>query len=120
MSKSILSNTKIKNLKIKAYAKLQAPKCTKLKSFERKGDVEIFTELELPLDPNDIQGRTFFHATNRNDVKYSKTVIAKSKYRKKFLVWQAIDSDGNVFDAHIATGTYFKRYLFKRVNLKKR
>lgn len=56
-------------------------------------------------DPADIPGTKYYHCTNKNLVPDENRFKAKSKFPKKYLIWQVIDELGNVSVPFISQGT---------------
>ena len=65
----------------------------------------IDDETYVPKDPADIPGKSFYSAQNRENVDPDIKFIGKKKFTPKFLVWQAIDSLGNVSEPYVHEGT---------------
>jgi hypothetical protein len=62
-------------------------------------------ETYVPLDPSQVPGKEYYHSDGKENVKDSVRFRKKQKFAKRFLVWQAIDFDGNVSEPFITTGT---------------
>lgn len=132
ISKSTLSRIKTKDLNIKARVKKTVPRYFKDQSARAKSGARfvldkkrrkvlvIDDETYVVIDPEDVPGRKFYHCTNPADVSYDEKTKKKTKFFKKYLVWQAIDQFGNVSDPYITTGTingkiYLNECLRKRL-----
>ena len=71
-------------------------------------------------DSHDIPGRRFYHAADPKDIDYSVNTKPAFKFPKKFLIWQAIDENGNASSPYICTSTmtgdvYLNECLNKRL-----
>lgn len=53
-------------------------------------------EYYIPADPEDVSVKQYIHASNRDDVSYCDRVRPKAKFKKKYLIWQAIYKFGNI------------------------
>ena len=67
-----------------------------------------------------LPGQEFYSATSRSGVSYEFRTKKKSKFPKKFLVWQAISSCGKKSSCFVTSGSinseiYVKEYLQKRL-----
>lgn len=62
-------------------------------------------ETYVPIDPGQIPGKHFYSQKDGLSVPDEFKFKHKTKFFKKYLVWQAIDQDGNVSDAFIKQGT---------------
>jgi len=77
-------------------------------------------ETYVPQDPQQIPGKNYFHAQNKTSVKDNVRFKPKQKFSKRFLVWQAIDQNGNTSEPFIHEGTinakvYLEECLTKRL-----
>lgn len=136
VSKSTFSRIKREELGMKAYKSEPAPKYTgkqkqRAKSACRKiyrrllpsGDNKILIiddETYVPLDPSQIPGDKYYHCKSKSDVSDDIRFKGKEKFTKRFLVWQAIDEEGNISDPYICEGTvnaeiYLEECLKKRL-----
>ena len=132
MSVANVSKIKVKKLGIRARTKKFAPKYIKdqknrVKTGARhinkkclKKILIIDDETYLPLDPSEVPGRNFFHSLDPSDVKYEQRFKTKTKFAEKYLIWQAIDEEGNVSEPYISKGTlksetYFEECIKKRL-----
>lgn len=132
LSKSSVSRIKRHDLNMKAYAKLSAPKyikdqevrakkgCRKVYAKTLKKILIIDDETYVPVDPSDVPGKQYFHSTTRDAVDYKQRVLPKAKFFNKYLVWQAIDQNGNISEPYICTGSmnskvYLKECIIKRL-----
>lgn len=69
-------------------------------------------ETYCQIDADQIPGRNFFTTKSRNDEADDIKFKSKEKFAKKYMVWQAIDSEGNVSKPCVLTGTVnSERYL---------
>ena len=121
---STVSDTKLKYLGIKAYAQQTATKytagqperckvaCRKI-LYQSRGKVIIMDdETDVNADPTEKQGKRFYHTVSKTDVDDKHRFAPKAKFPKRYLVWQAVDSRGNVSDACVTDQTMnWKRYL---------
>lgn len=124
ISKSWLSKIKVHNsnnqnhkLGIRARAKQTAPKyikdqesrvqkcCKKLYPKMSSKIVIIDDDTYVYADPPETPGMKFFHSANPADVDYQHKVKVKTKFPKKFLVWQAMGSFGHISPPYICEGT---------------
>lgn len=129
IAKSTLSYAKVHLLGLHAYAKQPFPKyrdgqeqraksnCGRIR---RKARGRIFImddETYVHADPQQIPGKAFYHAASRNGVPPQARVKLTEKFSKKFLVWQCLDSLGNVSKPLVTTetmdGTKYKACLRK-------
>lgn len=132
ISKSTLSDIKINKLRIKARTKKIVPKYVKDQAARAKSGARfvldksrqkvliIDDETYVPFDPQEVPGRKFYHSSNPKEVSYDEKTKKKSKFFKKYLVWQAMDRFGNVSEPYITTGTinaeiYLNECLKKRL-----
>jgi hypothetical protein len=108
-------------LKFKAYKKQTIPKYVgDQKTRAKKGCRKIYEKLcnnesETVLiiddetyvleDTKQAPTQKYYYAENKNDVSEEFRFKGKQKYPKKYLVWQAIDSNGNTSDPFISDGT---------------
>ena len=69
-------------------------------------------ETYCPIDPNNITGSKFYSVTN-NKSKYEQFKFKlKPRFLKEYLIWQALDSLGNISKPSISTSTMnSERYL---------
>ena len=65
----------------------------------------IDDETYIPHNPSDVPGKEYFHAADRDEVDYSQKVVPKAKFYKKYLVWQAINENGDVSEPLICEGS---------------
>ncbi|OXA40221.1 hypothetical protein Fcan01_24870 [Folsomia candida] len=105
ISKSTICRIKLHKLGMKGYVKQPAPKyvgtqqeraktgCRKIYKKSLSKVLVIDDETYVTIDPDDIPGRKFFHATSPEDVKYEDKVQPKAKFPKKILIWQAMDEN---------------------------
>jgi hypothetical protein len=132
LSKTTLQRLKAKKLGIKEFIKQKAPKYIKdQKSRAKTGCRKIYEkairkiliiddEIYVPIDPSDVNVRGFYHATTKKGAKYEDKIKPKSKFVKQFLVWQALDENGQLSDAFISEGimnakVYLEECLKKRL-----
>lgn len=114
----------------KSYTKQQAPKmindqgerivrgATKIyKQIVPSGGSKIIVmddETYVALDSDNIHGKSYYSQRPAFDTPIEKKLRHKTKFFKKYLVWQAIDQHGNVSKPYISTGTInAKVYLEK-------
>lgn len=62
-------------------------------------------ETYVHLDPAETPGKKFYHSSNPKDIAFNQKVKRKGQFSKKILVWQAMDSLGNVWQPRFAKGT---------------
>lgn len=125
LSTSTVSHIKVHKLGIKGYVKQHAPKyqgtqeqraktgCRKIYKKSLNKVLVIDDETYVHLDPSDVPGRKFYHATNPKDVKYEDKIKPKAKFPKKILVWQAMDENGRVSRPYFAEGTINAKIYLK-------
>lgn len=134
ISKSSYSRIKLK-LGIKAYKKQVAPKyiknqrkraktgCRKIyRKILPSGEDKILViddETYVYSDPTQINGSEYYHCANKCEVDSSIKVKQKTKFPKKYLVWQAMDEYGNVSKSFITEGNMNKEIYLEEC-LKKR
>ena len=107
-----------KELGVKSYVREKAPKYIKDQEIRAKRGARyiynvmlrgkkiiIDDESYVTVDPSEIPGRKYFKCVSKTDVSDEERFQSKSKFPKKYLVWQAIDSDGNVSEPYIDRGT---------------
>ncbi len=58
-----------------------------------------------PLDRHEVPSRQFFHSTKGSEVPYEDQLKVRSKYPKKLLVYQVLDSDGDFSEPFITDTT---------------
>ena len=105
-------------LGIKSFVREKAPKYVKDQEERcRRGARAIYNEMlrgkivvmddetYVPVDPEEIPGRKFYKCKSRKEVSDEIRFESHTKFPKKYLVWQAIDSDGNVSEPYIGEGT---------------
>lgn len=117
VEKSWLKKIKVQKLGIKARVKQTVPKYTDgqeqrvqkcCKALYRKLSKKIVVmddETYVPVDPANIPGRQFFHSVDPSKVDFSQKFKTKEKFYEKYIVWQAMDSNGNVSKPYIQKGT---------------
>lgn len=136
LKKSTVSDIKVKKLGIKAYRKQTTPKYnsdqadrakTKCRILYRKRllknpkkIVVMDDETYVPIDPDQIPGLEFYHCINKKDVPDKAVFKGKTKFPKKFIIWQCLDEKGNVSEPFVSTGTingdvYLEECLKKRL-----
>uniref|UniRef100_A0A158P562 Tc1-like transposase DDE domain-containing protein n=1 Tax=Tetranychus urticae TaxID=32264 RepID=A0A158P562_TETUR len=107
-----------KELGYKSYRRIKAPNYKKDQPDRcKKGARKIYEQMlankiliiddetYVFSDPEQIPGRKFYSAKSRNSVDDSIRIDPKTKFAQKYLVWQAMDSLGNVSDPYVTTGT---------------
>jgi hypothetical protein len=62
-------------------------------------------ETYVPFDPEEAPGRTFFHSSDPKEAKFVDRVKGFTKFPKKYLVWQALDQNGNVSLPYFCQGS---------------
>lgn len=62
-------------------------------------------ETYVPQDPTQVPGSEFYCKKPSSNSPDSVLFEAKTKFFKKFLLWQAIDMEGNVSEPFITKGT---------------
>jgi hypothetical protein len=62
-------------------------------------------ETYVPADPDQIPGSEYYCTRDGEQVPDKVRLKPKEKFTKKYLVWQALDQDGNVSDPFICEGT---------------
>jgi transposase len=131
---STVQRIKVKDLKIKAYTKKSAPlykngqelraktNCRKIyqnKVLSHPGTIIVMDdESYFPQNPENLPGRQFYHSAQRSKTETTKKVKKREKFFKKYLVWQAIDEEGNLSDAFISEGT-MNRDIYLKECIKK-
>lgn len=65
----------------------------------------IDDETYVPIDPEDIPGTKYYHCKDPKEIPRQNKIKPKSKFFKKFLVWQALDENGNVSNPFISDKT---------------
>ncbi len=127
----LLAKVKVHKLGIVARVKKTVPKyvndqenrvqkgCKKMYRKMSSKVVVMDDETYVNLDPHDTPGRKFYHSSNPADVEYGHKVKMKCKFPEKILVWQAMDSFGNISTSYFCKGT-INANLYKNECLKKR
>ena len=135
MKRSTVGYIKREKLGMKSYTKIKTPKytagqelraqfnCARLgRKLYRKKNLLIIMDDEtyVPIDPSDIPGKDFYTATDKSSVDIVHKIAPKAKFRRSYLVWQAIDEHGNVScpfvsDRTINSEVYLKECLKKRL-----
>lgn len=133
MPRSTFKHIKCHNLNIKGYSMTEVPKyinnqekraktgCRKLyDKFTANKVLIIDDEMYVPTDPKLVKVRQFYHSKAKGQVKDKFRFKPKQKFKKQFLIWQAIDSDGNVSEPFISNGTingavYLEECIKKRL-----
>jgi transposase len=131
ISKSSYSDIKVKKLKIKAFKRKTAPKyvkdqkirakknCGKIVNVRAKKKILIIDdETYVPVDPQDVSSNLYYHTDNKETLNDDVIFKPKTKFPERYLVWQAIDEEGNVSQPYISTKTqtgetYLKNCLQK-------
>src|ERR1700761_2176120 len=85
-----------------------------------KKTLVIDDETYVPADHLDVPGRKFYHATNPKELNYNEKVKPKAKYVTKYLVWNAMDENGNLSEPFISESTingevYLQQCIKKRL-----
>ena len=107
-----------KELNVKSYVKEKAPKYIKDQEIRAKrGARAIYNEMlrgkiivmddetYVHFDPSEVPGKKFYKCLKKDTVPDKFRFDSKTKFPKKYLVWQAIDSEGNVSEPFIGQGT---------------
>jgi len=132
MDPSSVSRIKVHDLGIKARTKKKAPKyiknqekCPKTglrKIYKKTLEKVLIMDDETydTLDPSQLPGRQFFHAADIREVEYEDQFKNITKFPKKYMIWQAMDDEGNVSEPCISEGTkassvYLSECLKKRL-----
>jgi hypothetical protein len=69
-------------------------------------------ETYVPLDPRDVHGRQFYHTDDKNVVPDADRFKGVAKFPKRYMIWQCVDSCGNVSKPYVCLGTMtWKTYL---------
>jgi hypothetical protein len=117
VSRSTLSDMKVHKLGINAYVKQKAPKyregqrerseagCSRILRRSRGRVIIMDDETYVPLDPNDVHGKQYYHATDPNSVPDANRFKGISKFPQQFMIWQCVDSYGNVSKPFVCIGT---------------
>jgi hypothetical protein len=130
--KSTLSDAKVKDLGMHAFAKQKAPKytngqderakvgCGRILNKSRGKVIIMDDETYVPKDPQQVGGKQYYHAVNKLDVEPSDRFVFKEKFPGRYLVWQAVDGLGNVSKAYVSDRTmnwetYKNECLIKRL-----
>jgi hypothetical protein len=117
-----------KKLGIKTYVKEVAPiyvkdqekrakkSCRKLyrKSLPKGGNKVFLIDDEtyVPFDYKQVPGKQYIRCKDKSIVPDNIRFKGKAKFPKKYMIWQCIDSDGNISDPFISVGTMnSKTYL---------
>lgn len=74
--------------------------------------VVIDDETYVPLDPSQIPGTQYYNEVEGQTLDITHKLKPKSKFVKKFLVWQAIASIGAVSEPFITTGN-INRFVYR-------
>lgn len=128
LSPTTVHNIKVKKLGIKSYKAISAPKYTEEQKKRSKTNCRKIAEKRLdpklskilvmddetycPIDPNDVPGTKYYSSTDKKTVPEKYKYKSKSKFPKRYLVWQAIDSLGNVSKPYVTNATMnTERYL---------
>ena len=121
ISQSYLHEIKVDRLGIKSHVCRSAPryennqkqrvktslrKIAEKKAPKNSGKIIVLDdETYCPQHPDDIPGKKFVHYQQKGSIKDEHLFKSKKKFFKKYLVWQAIDENGNVSKPYISTGT---------------
>lgn len=71
------------------------------------------------LNPEEAPGRKFVNADNHTELSFEHKFKQKSKFIKKFLIWQAINEEGNISEPYLSTGR-MNQHIYMKECLKKR
>lgn len=71
----------------------------------------IDDETYVPVDPTQVPGQHFYSQRQNQLVPDEAKFKFKTKFFKKFLVWQAMDQEGNVSEPYIDTGTIMLKFI---------
>ena len=135
LPRSTVSDIKVKNLGYKAYKKEVAPKynpdqerrakrgCRKLyreKLLSGNGKIVVMDdETYCPVDPTQVPGSEYFHCRDKLEVPDKNRFKSKTKFAKKYMVWQCIDELGNVCEPFVS-GDTMNAETYKNECLRKR
>uniref|UniRef100_A0AC35TPZ9 DDE_3 domain-containing protein n=1 Tax=Rhabditophanes sp. KR3021 TaxID=114890 RepID=A0AC35TPZ9_9BILA len=109
-SKTTFQRIKTKELNRKSYVKVTVPEITPKQATKAKKNIKkiyekvnnnkmiivMDDETYVPKDPKNVPGREFYSATSRTGLPLSQRIKTKTKYPGKFMIWQAIDENGNI------------------------
>lgn len=59
----------------------------------------------VPLDPSQLPGTDYYNDVNGHEISVQAKLKCKEKFTEKFLVWQAISSNGRVSQSYVCKGT---------------
>lgn len=76
-------------------------------------------ETYVPLDTDNMPGKNYYSQRPGFETPLERKLKQKTKFYQKFLVWQAIDQNGNVSKPYITNGTINKKVYLENC-LKKR
>ena len=120
ISKTYFNKIKVHKLKIKGFKKQIIPESTKeqqerakknCRKLYKKLSNENFVllmddETYVYQDPKLVNcGPEYYHAKKREDVSIEKRTKKKKKFAPRFLIWQAIDQNGNVSEPFVTKDT---------------
>lgn len=117
IAKSTLQDIKKKKLGINAYSKQIAPKyregqearaksgCRSILYMARGKEILMDDETYVTNDSSEVHGKEYYHATNINNIENRYKFKHKQKFPKRFLVWQLVDSRGNICSPFVTTKT---------------
>lgn len=110
ISQSSVARIKLRQLGIRSFVKQKAPKYTdRQMDRAKKGAHHVYRKIipsgggkilimddesYFPKDPSQVAGRQYYHTANKNSIDRNLKVKPKMKFAEKYLVWQAISSDG--------------------------
>ena len=108
MTRRYANKIKVNSLNIRARTKKPGPKHSEgqilrinnnlpklCRKFAKK-IVILDDETYVPINPEEISGREFYHSKNQDNVLPKHKYKSNSKFSKKFMIWQEIDTLGNV------------------------
>lgn len=136
MSQSYLRQIKNKTLGIKSYRKQKAPKYkegqqVRAESGSRylyrrikrmSGDTIIIVDDEsyFPADPSQISGVQYYHTADKSSTPRQLAIKGVEKYPEKYLVWQAISSDGLRSEPFITKGQAMNASIYLKCCINER
>lgn len=132
VNRKTLSKIKVYKLNIRAHVKKKAPKYIKdqksraktgLRKIYKKAASKILVidyETYCAVEPSEVPGRKFYHASDPREVKYENKILPRAKFSKKYMIWLAIDQNGEISSPFITDKTmtgdlYLKECIKKRL-----
>jgi hypothetical protein len=136
ISQSYLCKIKKKELHIKSYRKQRAPKYKQgqieraesgarylYRKLHRANEPVVIImddETYFPSDPSEVHGIEYYHTSDKSLIDKHLTVKGVEKYPHRFLVWQAISSNGQRSQPFITTGQAINGALYLQQCIKQR